>query len=200
MKFTRRDLIKLKLPILGALLLCAIAGLLAWWSLQDAQQAERQRKAAENGKNQIEQRLHQARAEEQELKERAQLFQQMQKSGIIGAENRLDWTEMLRAIQSELRPPAMTYEFGAQIPLENAAGLDHAYFTSPMRLQLRLLHEEDLLNFLARLQKEAKALVLVRSCRLSPVADAVEAREILPQLSAECELQWITIRRSAGTK
>ena len=200
MKFTQRDLVKLKWPLVGALLLLVIAGLLAWWSQQDAQKAEQQRKAAENSKNQIEQRLRQVRTEEQELKERAQTFQQMQKSGIAGEEKRLDWTEMLRAIQSDIRLPAMTYEFGAQIPLENMTGQDYAYFASPMRLQLRLLHEEDLLNFLARLQKEAKALVLIRSCKLSPQPGSGEVRETLPQLSAECELQWITVRRSAGTK
>ncbi len=200
MKFTRRDLVKLKWPLVGALLLLVIAGLLAWWSRQDAQKAEQQRNAAENSRNQIEQRLRQVRTEEQELKKRAQIFQQMQKSGIAGEEKRLDWTEMLRAIQSDIRLPAMTYEFGAQIPLENMTGQDYAYFASPMRLQLRLLHEEDLLNFLARLQKEAKALVLIRSCKLSPLPNSGEAREMLPQLSAECDLQWITVRRSTGTK
>ena len=134
------------------------------------------------------------------VKERAQLFQQLQKSGITGEEKRLDWTEMLRDIQSELRLPGMTYEFGAQIPLDNAATLDYAYFASPMRLQLRLLHEADLLNFLARLQKEAKALVLVRRCKLSPQPGTAEVREAQPQLSAECELQWVTIRRSTTPK
>lgn len=200
MTFTQRDLVKLQLPLIGALLLLVIAGLLAWWSLLDAQKAEQQRNVAENSKNQIEQRLRQVRTEEQEIKERAQLFQQLQKAGITGEEKRLDWTEMLRDIQSEMRLPGMTYEFGAQIPLDNAATLDYAYFASPMRLQLRLLHEADLLNFLARLQKEAKALVLIRRCKLSLQPGTAEVREALPQLSAECELQWITVRRSAGTK
>ena len=192
MTFTQRDLVKLQLPLIGALLLLVIAGLLAWWSLLDAQKAEQQRNVAENSKNQIEQRLRQVRTEEQEIKERAQLFQQLQKAGITGEEK--------RDIQSELRLPGMTYEFGAQIPLDNAATLDYAYFASPMRLQLRLLHEADLLNFLARLQKEAKALVLIRRCKLSPQPGTGEVREAQPQLSAECELQWVTIRRSTTPK
>jgi len=200
MKFSQRDLVRLQLPLIGALLLLIIAGLLAWWSLQDAQKAEQQRNAAENRKNQIEQRLHQVRIEEQELKKRAQIFQQMQRSGMAGEEKRLDWTEMLRQIQNDMRLPGMTYEFGAQIPLENVTGLAYAYFVSPMRLQLRLLHEEDLLNFLARVQKEAKALVLIRNCKLSPALRSGEVGESLTQLSAECELQWITVRRSLEKK
>lgn len=200
MKFTQRDLVKLQLPLIGTLLLLTIACLLGWWSLRDVHIAAQQRNVAENSKNQIDQRLRQVRTEEQELKQRAQIFQQIQNSGITGEEKRLEWTEMLHQIQSDLRLPGMTYEFGAQIPLENVTSAAYAYFTSPMRLQLRLLHEEDLLNFLARVQKEAKALVLIRNCKLSLGQRASEVRELLPQMSAECELQWITIRQSTGTK
>jgi len=200
MKFTRRDLVKLKWPLVGALLLLVVAGLLAWWSQQDAQQAERQRNAAETGKTRIEQRLRQARTEEQELKERARTFQQMQNSGMSGDEKRLDWTELLREIQRNMRLPGMNYEFGAQTPLEKGSDMGYVYFVSPMRLQLRLLHEEDLLKFLVRLQREAKALVLVRSCKLSPLPNSGQERAALAQLNAECELQWVTIRRSTGTK
>ncbi len=200
MKFTMRDLAKLRLPLIGALILLSVAGLLAWWSLLEAQKAGLERNVAETSKNQIEQRLRQVRTEEQEIKERAQIFQQMQNSGIAGEEKRLDWTEMLRQIQRDMRLPGMVYEFGAQIPLESVDGLGYAYVASPMRLQLRLLHEEDLLNFLAHVQKEAKALVLVRSCKLSPQPGATEVRESLAQLSAECELQWVTVRRSTNTK
>lgn len=200
MKFTRRDLAKLQLPLFGALLLLIMAGLLAWWNMLDAQKAEHQRNAAETSKTRIEQRLRQVRTEEQELKERARTFQQMQNSGMSGEEKRLDWTELLREIQRNMRLPGMIYEFGAQTPLEKGSDMGYVYFVSPMRLQLRLLHEEDLLNFLARLQKEAKALVLVRSCKLSALPHSGEERAALAQLNAECELQWVTIRRSTGTK
>ena len=200
MKFTTRDFAKLQWPLTGALILLGIAGLLAWWSQLEAQKAGHERDAAFNSNTEIEQRLRQVRTEEQELKERAQIFQQMQNSGIAGAEKRLDWVEMLRQIQLEMRLPGMTYEFGAQIPLETVNGPSYAYFASPMHLKLRLLHEEDLLNFLARVQKEAKALILVRSCKLSPPPRSGENREALPQLGAECELQWVTVRRSTGEK
>ncbi len=188
MKFTTRDLGKLRWPILGALLLLITAGLLAGWSLRNAEQAEQQRRSAETGKNQIEQRLRQVRTEEQEIKERTQIFLHLQKTGMAGEERRLDWTEMLQKIQHDMRLPGISYEFGAQQTLEKTPGLAYAYLASPMRLQLRLLHEEDLLNFLARVQKEARALVLVRRC------------EALPQLNAECELQWITLQRPPNTK
>jgi len=200
MKFTVRDLVKLRLPILGTLTLLLVTGLLAWWSMQQAQKAEHERNGAAAGMSQVEQRLRQVRTEEQELKDRALMFQKMQNSGITGEERRLDWTELLRKIQQDMRLPGMSYEFGAQKSLESVNGAAFAYFSSPMRLQLRLLHEEDLLNFLARVQREAKALVLVRNCKLAPQTGGSDGRSAVAQLNAECELQWVTVRRSTATK
>lgn len=202
MTLSRRDLPKLWLPLLAALLLFIVAGLLARGSQRDAGQAEDQRNAASAAKNRIELRLRQVRTEEQEIKDRSQILQQLQDSGITGEERRLDWMEMLRDLQRELRIPGMTYEFGAQTSLDNAdRSADHsahAWFSSPMRLQLRLLHEEDLLNFLARVQKDAPALVIVRGCKLSPLSRPADGREALAQLGAECEMQWLTVRRGTG--
>ena len=200
MTLTRGDLRKLQLPLVGMLILLIVASLLAWWSLLDAQKAGRERDRAERQKVQIEQRLRQVRTEEQELKDRALVFQHMLNSGIAGEEKRLEWTEMLRDIQRNLRLPGMNYELGVQIPLETANATGYAYFASPMRLHLRLLHEEDLLNFLTQVQQKTKALVLVRSCKLTPLSASGELRESRPQLSAECELQWVTTRRSTETK
>ena len=200
MTFSQKDLVKLQIPLLSMVVMLAIAGVLTWWSMSLAEKSSRENKAANASKNQVEQRLRQVRTEEQELKEKAQIFQQMQNSGMAGEEKRLDWTEMLRSTQRDMRLPGMTYEFGAQIPLDSVDGAAFAYFASPMRLQLRLLHEHDLLNFLTRIQKEASALVLVRSCKLSPITQSGDVRDGLAQLGAECELQWVTVRRSTATK
>lgn len=194
MKLTGRDLPKLWLPLLVTAAMFIVAGLLAWGSQLDAGKAELERKAAATARNQIEQRLRQVRTEEQDIKDRTQLLQQLQSSGVTGEERRLDWMEMLRDIQRELRIPGMNYEFGAQTTLDKGDDTAYAWFTSPMRLQLRLLHEEDLLNFLARLQKDAKALVIVRGCKLAPLPRQSDSREALAQLAAECELQWLTAR------
>lgn len=200
MKLTGRDLLKLRWPLLGTLLLFAAGGLLAWWSRIDARQAAQEHHAAAARKNQIEQRLRQVRTEELELRERTLIFQRLERSGVTGEEKRLDWTEMLRDIQHELRIPGVKYEFGVQVPLDNVSGAAYAYFASPLRLQLRLLHEEDLLNFLARVQQDAKAMVFVRSCKLSPLARGGDGRESPAQLAAECEMQWVTLRRSTGKR
>ncbi|MDR1996298.1 hypothetical protein [Azonexus sp.] len=193
MNLTRRDLNKLLWSLLGTLALLLLAAGPAWWSYNDLQAAQRERDAAAARNQGIGQHLGQARAEEQELKERARLFQRLQQSGIAGPERRLEWIELLRDLQYRLRIPGLNYEFGTRQPLYQN-GSDYVYFASPMRMQLRLVHEEDLLRILASLQNEAKALVLIRQCTLVPLNDR-NANGDLAQLSAECDLRWVTIDR-----
>nr|MBL8412100.1 hypothetical protein [Dechloromonas sp.] len=200
MKLTSRDLLRLRLPLFVALALLALGSLLAWWSTLAGQQASQERNDAANARLQIEQRLRQVRTEEQEVKERTQVFQAMQARGMVGPEKRLEWTELLRQLQRELRLPGMTYELGAQKQLESVNGVAYAYFASPMRLQLRLLHEQDLLLFLNRLQREARAMVLIRDCKLARQSETTETRPLTPQLAADCELQWITVQRATEGK
>lgn len=200
MKLSSRDLTRLRLPLFAALALFALGVLLAWWSTHAGQRASQERNEAANARLQIEQRLRQVRTEEQEVKERTQVFQAMQARGMVGPEKRLEWTELLRQLQRELRLPGMTYELAAQKQLESVSGVAYAYFASPMRLQLRLLHEQDLLIFLNRLQQEAKAMVLVRNCKLVQQPGTMEIRPQATHLAADCELQWITVQRATEGK
>ncbi|MBU1365417.1 MAG: hypothetical protein KKE51_16495 [Gammaproteobacteria bacterium] len=200
MTLSGRDLKKLWLPLLATLAMISVAGLLGWASTLEKSKAEQERNTALSARDQIDQRLRQVRTEEQEIRERTALLQQLKNAGITGPERRLDWMEQLRDTQRELRIPGMKYEFGAQTSLENGNDPSYTWFASPLHLQLRLLHEEDLLNFLAAVQKNAKALVIVRGCKLSPLPGQADAREALAQLGAECDMQWITINPAKDGK
>jgi len=200
MKFGARDLRRLSLPLLLALLMSVIGLGVAYFTARDAQNAAGKREAAERARRQIEQRLAQVRTEEEDLKQRAALFQQLEKRGIIGDEKRLDWTELLAETQRELRIPGLKYEFGAQMPVDAGNGTPYSWFASPAKLQLRLLHEEDLLRFLERIQGSAKAMVLVRSCKVAPLARTGDNREAFAQFFADCEMQWLTLRPTGKAK
>ncbi len=200
MILTSRDLRKLSLPLLVALLLGATGLGIAYYTHRDAQQAEAKRQDAERARRQIEQRLAQVRTEEEELKQRTALFQQLERRGIVGDEKRLDWTELLAESQRELRIPGLKYEFGAQVPVDSGHISPYSWYSSPAKLQLRLLHEEDLLRYLERVQAQARAMVLVRSCKLAPVARAGDSREAYAQFVADCDMQWLTIRPSGKAK
>jgi hypothetical protein len=195
MKLNSRDIAKLGWQALAALIMIAAAIGLIVWSAGNERQAVAKRDAVRSGKEQIEQRLRQVRTEEQEIKARTQQYHEMEERGIAGPEKRLDWTELLRALRTQIGLPGMTYELGPQVPLEKATGTGPAYNVSSMKLQLQLLHEEDLLNFLQRLQQEASALIVVRSCKVGRIP-ATLSGEQNALLSAECLIDWITLHRT----
>jgi hypothetical protein len=195
MTLNRRDIAKLGWQALAALIMIAVAIGLIVWSAGNERQVAAKRDAARSGKEQIEQRLRQVRTEEQEIKARTQQYHAMEERGVAGPERRLDWTELLRDLRTQIGLPGMTYELGAQVPLEKATGTGPAYHVSSMKLQLQLLHEEDLLNFLQRLQQEASALIVVRSCKVGRIP-ATSSGEQNALLSAECLIDWITLHRT----
>lgn len=198
MKINARDLAKIRLPLLAALALLVGSLLIVSWSNHQAQRATQVRDAAAARKNQIEQRFRQVRTEELDLKERALLFQQLQARDGVGNEKRLEWTELLRSLQNELRLPGMRYEFGPQKALETVSGVAYAWFASPLHLELQLLHEEDLLRVLERIERDAKALVVIQECRLERLTTPPASRDSLAQLKATCDMLWHTARRATG--
>jgi type II secretory pathway pseudopilin PulG len=198
MTLTRNDFRKLALPLAAMLALLSVAGLLAWSTQSDARKAEQERNAASAARTQVEQRLRLARNEEQEIKERARLLQRLQSAGIADEERRLDWMELLRDTQRQLRLPGMKYEFGVQTAADGGKIAADGWYASPLRIQFRLLHEGDLLNFLSRVQKDASALVIVRGCKLAPLPSQADTRIAPAQLGAECEMQWLTAHRPPG--
>lgn len=140
-------------------------------------------------------KLARARDEEQELRATTARFQELAQRGVIGDERRLDWVEQIRRIRETRKLFDLQYEIAPQQPLDAAAG-PYPFMASPMRLTMQLLHEEDLLGFLDDLTAQAPAYLRTRRCavdRLPP--PAAPPAEATPQLRAECELDWITIRK-----
>jgi len=92
----------------------------------------------------------------------------------------------------------MKYEFAPQTALQANGSAGYNWFNSPLRLQLRLVHEGDLLNFLDRLQHEGKALVIVRNCKLALPPATASDHETNAALNGDCELDWLTAHRPGG--
>jgi hypothetical protein len=197
-KFTVRDLKKLRWQLAIAAGLVVAAAAIAYMSLIALRKAEAEHRAVASSHARIDTRLRQVRTEEEDIKNRAALFLHLQERGIIGEEKRLDWIEMVDDLQNRMRLPDMNYEFAPQKPLEGDGSGEHAFFVSSMKLHLNLVHEEDLLDFLAEVQREARAVVLARSCNVSRAPAG--ARNSLAQLSADCELDWITVRKAEIAK
>ena len=64
---------------------------------------------------------------------------------------------------------------------------------STMKVELALLHEEDLLRFLGDLRDSGNAYYSVKKCVLARTGQAVGGATMTPRLSAQCEIDLITI-------
>lgn len=181
-----------------ALLLAALlaAAALVGAALHHGRSAEEARRlalarAAEN-------RDRQARALEGEraLRQRIARYLEIVASGRTAPERRRDWVETLRRSGAARRLPTLDYEIAPQRPLDpQAAGTGgHEFLVSPMKLEISLLHENDLFGLLADLAEQSRPLVSVRRCRIGRLPADETVRANAATLKADCEIDWITLR------
>lgn len=200
MKFNRADFRQLQASALAAVSMIAAGAAAVYFSYQARESALLTRLAAIAQRSEANARLKQVRAEESEIKLKSALFNRLQERGIIGEEQRLDWVELLKDIRDHRQLIDLRYDVSPQRLLDGSPVGDFAFHASSMKLQLKLLHEEDLTRLLRDLQQQAKALIRVNSCkveRLPPTAD--ERADGRANLLADCEIDWLTLR-DAGTK
>lgn len=199
---TRDDLRRIAPSLAAALVMIALGVLAVWFVLQQSQIAQRDRNAAQSQRSASQQRLAQSRDEEQEIKQKIARYNTLVARGIIGEEHRLDWVEEINAIKSARQLYDLQYEIAPQKPIDTTilpgAGGSYEFYASTMQLTLQLLHEEDLINFLADLRAKVHADIRPRSCDVARLpktaAGGADKRGPQPLLKAECTLDWITVR------
>ena len=127
-------------------------------------------------------------------------FIELYNKGVIGKEQRLNWIEVLRTAGMQIQVPTLSYQIESQdtyMPSYSVTLGRFKLYSSKMTLNMRLLHEGDLLNILNRLNKNAKGIYSLNSCRLSQNGVIVESADA-PNINAECDLQWFTIKLANG--
>lgn len=196
MKFGPADFPKIRLSLLAAILTTVVGGLVVHFSLHSTKAAQIAQKAAAAEHGRFVGRLQQVRNEENEIKQKSMFFGNLQERGVIGDEQRLDWIELLKDIRERRRLFDLQYEISPQRPLDASPGSGFAFYASTMKLQVKLLHEEDLLRLLADLRAQARALIQVKSCHLSRLPRGDERAGSLAQLQADCQIDWVTLREA----
>ncbi len=136
--------------------------------------------------------------EEQLIRAYTPRFQTLERRGVIGAERRLDWAESLRSVGLDLKLPSLRYDIQPQQSYRPAYPVTRGAFqvyATKMRLSLGLLHEADLLRLLRELNEKAVGQFTVERCTLRRTGPNLSYDIAKPNLSAECELLWMTLRR-----
>src|SRR5688572_29029519 len=126
-------------------------------------------------------------------------YRQLERAGFVGEEQRINWLDGLRIANQQADLFGVTYQIGTQAPYAYAAQYDPGQIVlnqSVMRLDFRLLHEADLMRFLTALSRQGGGLFSVDQCMLKRIDNRGVIR-YQPNLTAECDLSWITAKVGA---
>ena len=199
MNITRDDFKRLRMPLAVAIVLVALGAACLIASGYYLDEARTARDAARLSRVAAQERVSRVAEEEREIRDNLVYYEQMRQRGIVGEQSRLDWIESITRIKNERKLFEIRYNFDAQRPLDypgivatNAAEL----VVSRLKLDMLLLHEGDLLNFLADLQAGIKAHVSVRNCTVTRIerGAAPGGTTVQPRLRAECQVDLVSVR------
>jgi hypothetical protein len=196
MTFNSEELRKLAFPALICLALLAAGGGLIWTATESYRAAQRQLSAAQADRAQNGQRLSRIAEEEREVKEKLEVYQNLKRLNIIGEERRLEWADAMTRIRTQRELLDLRYRVERQKLLVSLPGNPGSvdFYASTMKVDLALLHEEDLTRFLADLRNSGNAYYSMRRCAIARTGQAASAgTAIAPRLRADCEIDLITL-------
>ncbi|HXM82624.1 MAG TPA: hypothetical protein VN929_11955 [Burkholderiales bacterium] len=202
MTLTREEFRKLLLPSLAALALVAAGAGLVWAAQQSVRSAQVQLAAAEADRQQNTERLTRIAEEEREVKEKLDVYQQLKQLNILGEEHRLEWADAITRIRNQRELLDLRYRVDRQKLLTSVPGkpANVDFYASTMKVDLALLHEEDLLRFLADLRASGNAYYSVKHCSVLRTGQAATGASIVPRLRADCEIDLVTILDRAAKR
>lgn len=196
MKFGREDAVQLRLPALALLAVLGAGAAAGMGSLAYLDAARRDKAQAERSMGDLRKKLDLVRHEQQDIERFQGRYQQLVDSGMIGDGDRLAWIESAERIRKARGIFTLKYTVGAQRPYAPGAPVAVTGFelrSSPMIFELGLLHEGQLLAFLADLRGEGKGLPVLERCRLLRLVPRAESK-FGPNLRADCVVNWVSLK------
>jgi len=200
MNFSSEELKKLAAPLALLLALVAAGAGLIYWVQQAQLRADQQLGAARTERSQAQERLTRIAEEEKEVNDKLEVYRRLKSLHVLGEEQRLEWADAMTRIRTSRELLDLRYTVGRQRSLVSVPGkpANVDFFASTMKVNIALLHEGDLLVFLRDLRESGNAYYAVRSCTISRTGVAPTGTSIVPRLSAECEIDLITIMDRAA--
>jgi hypothetical protein len=199
MIIARGDLNRLRLSLALAVALLALGAACLVASDYYLDSAKKARDAARQSRVAAQERVSKVSEEEREIRENLVHYEQMRRRGMLGEQSRLDWIESIARIKNDRKLLEIKYGIEPQRSLDYpgivATGAAD-FVVSRMKLEMQLLHEEDLLNFLADLEASGGAYVSVRHCSVNRIerGAAPAATALQPRLRADCLVDFVSVR------
>jgi hypothetical protein len=194
-RFTQDELKRLAVPVVIALVLLGAGAALVQSAGTALAAAQRSFAVAQAERRESTARLARIAEEEREVKEKLDVYRRLRSLNILGEERRLEWADAITRIRTQRELLDLRYRVERQQLLYSAAGkpANVDFFASTMKVDLALLHEEDLLRFLSDLRDSGNAYYAVRRCAIQRTGQAATGTTIAPRLRADCDIDLITI-------
>ena len=195
MTLTREELQKLAVPLLIAIALLGTGVGIIYGASEGLRVAKAGLAVAQNERRQSAERLARIAEEEREVSQKIDVYKQLKALNILGEERRLEWADTMNRIRVQRELLDLRYRVERQKLLTSVAGKPASvdFFASTMHVDMQLLHEEDLLRFLADLRASGNAYYSVKKCVLIRTGQAAGGATMTPRLAAQCDIDLITI-------
>jgi hypothetical protein len=193
---SQSDLQALKVPlVILAIVLLAGAGAI-YYSDRLVKQTRQQLAQQRAQLNDARIRLQKSDEEKSVIVTYLNSYRTLESSGIVGEEQRINWLDGLRLANQQADLFGVNYRIDTQKPYPYSAELNPGQLVlsqSMMHVDFRLLHEQDLMRFLNALGRQGGGLFTIDQCIMKRV-DTGGVIRFQPNVNAECDLSWITVR------
>jgi hypothetical protein len=198
MKLEKQDWRKLQtILIVLATVVVAVLALIVFAQYYGSQQQQAMQ-SQQNLLNSAKQRYQSSGIEKETITEYLPRYQALINKGFVGEERRLEWVDELRNQHQNHRLFSIKYSIGLQEPynpsfLSNVGGF--VLNRSVMKLDLDMLHEEDILRLTEALSGKDREVFMLRDCEITRLnAGGTFSKQLIANLHAKCELDWLTLR------
>lgn len=197
MKLTAADwrFLRASLLVLSATLL--LGSTLVFFTYQHFNQSRAALKQQQGALREAHDRLHKSGDEKDTILRYRAAYLALQQHGLVGEEQRINWVDALRAASLQLKMFGVNYQIEAQQAYQSPAVTDTGPYRlrqSAMKINMGLLHEEDLPRFLKALAEQDAGFFIVRECDMQRQSLAMnESVGMQPHLGADCSLAWLTM-------
>jgi hypothetical protein len=195
MTFSQADLPHIKWSLITFLVTLSIGGSAVIFSQKFATNAQHAKLVAQQQLNDARNKLNASRDDQMNMAEYTKEYSAIQRRGIIGDEQRLNLIEGLDKLRDRNLVLDFKFSIAPQQPYKPVPALDGGNFDlkfSGMKLQIDLLHEEQLINFFDSLRRDINGWFIIEKCTLD------KAQGSNAQLKADCEGGWFTLKNRNG--
>lgn len=203
MKLSNSDFRILRWNIIALSIAIVASGMLLYASDHFAKNAAQNSRLAMKMINDARSRLNSALQDRDNFATYTSEYAALEDQKILGDDHRLDWIEGLDNLNQQNLVMDFTYTIAPQAIYTPEPFIDSGNFEihySEMKLQLELLHEGQLLNFLNAMNEQIDGFYQLESCSLNRQNSLTDinqeplAPEVETNIMAECSGGWITLK------